>query len=66
MRASGTEQDITSQESAGSGRGAKLLKGGWMTLKSVLKVVGDGSSVFPPLQSALAGVVAIMDLVDVR
>ena len=39
---------------------------GWSALKGVLRAVCNASDVFPPLRSTLAGVLEIMDAVDVR
>jgi hypothetical protein len=38
----------------------------WTNLKEVFKAVGDASVLFPPLQTVLFGVTAIMDSIDVR
>ena len=38
---------------------------GWNVLKRVFEIVRDGSDLFLPLKAALAGVVAIMEEVEV-
>ncbi|EMD36503.1 hypothetical protein CERSUDRAFT_95801 [Gelatoporia subvermispora B] len=36
----------------------------WLILKATLKTVGEGCDMFPPLKTALVGVVLVMELVD--
>ena len=38
---------------------------GWMALKTALETVREASDAFPPLKTAMGGLVAVMNLVDV-
>ena len=48
------------------GRMADLASGGFQGLKTTLRLVERASDVFPPLKSAVAGLLGVIDIVEVR
>ena len=48
------------------GRMADLASAGFQGLKTALRVVESVSGVFPPLKSAVAGLLGVIDIVEVR